>query len=249
MRNRGEDSFEERDTFDPWESYSDLYCGLLLVFVLLFFFSIYQYILAIETNNADTQTLQASLKAEQDAVLAIYRADAEDQEAALAQKSEEVERQRSALALVEAEVEDREAEVLQQEQELSALETKLNEQSGQLSAKDAELSEQAAQLSAKDAELSEQSAKLAEQETRLAEQTTLIDQQQLQLEAQAQQIEQVIGVREELIEGLNQQFQRSHVQVQVDRDTGAIVLEGSAMFELNSAELSQEGKEFFRAFL
>ena len=91
MRRTYHHEYEDRESFSPWETYSDLYCGLLLVFVLLLFFSMYQYIAAKEKNNADTVALQASMKEEQASVLALYKADLEDQEAAYEKKSEELE--------------------------------------------------------------------------------------------------------------------------------------------------------------
>ena len=56
MRKKYDDD-ESRDRFSPWQVFSDLYCGLLLVFVLLFFFMIYRYIEAKETNDQDTLAL------------------------------------------------------------------------------------------------------------------------------------------------------------------------------------------------
>ena len=91
---RGYDSeYEDKETFSPWETYSDLYCGLLLVFVLLFFFAIYQYIDARERNDADTAALQQEMREEQDSVLAIYKTDLEEQEKAYEQKNQELENQ------------------------------------------------------------------------------------------------------------------------------------------------------------
>lgn len=86
MRRKNNREYEDREIFSPWEAYSDLYCGLLLVFILLFFFAIYQYIDAKEKNIVDTAALQEAMLEEQASVLALYKTDLDDQEAAYQKK-------------------------------------------------------------------------------------------------------------------------------------------------------------------
>ncbi|MCD7883880.1 MAG: OmpA family protein [Lachnospiraceae bacterium] len=284
MRRKYDVEYGEENAYSPWETYSDLYCGLLLVFVLLFFFAIYQYIDARETNDADTAALQESMLEEQASVLAIYKADLEEQEAAYQEKNDELASQQSVLAILQADLEEQESLIASQQAELeekesemdaqasllavqqSALEEQeaalsvqqatLSEQETQLSAQQATLEEQETQLLTQQATLKEQEAALAEQQTtlavqeeELAAQQTTVESLQAQLDEQAAQIEQIIGVRSQLIELLNEELTAHGIAVQADLSTGAIVFESSILFDKNSMELSEEGKEFFREFL
>lgn len=148
MRRRNDTEYDDRESFSPWETFSDLYCGLLLVFALLFFFAIYQYVDARERNNADTTALQAEMEAEQASVLAIYKADLEDQEAGYREKSEQLEEQ---MALVE-------------------------EQAGQLEEQRLLMEEQAGQLELQRSRLGEQESLIEEQKKLLDEQSDQIEQ-------------------------------------------------------------------------
>lgn len=284
MRRQYSEENGEEAAYSPWETYSDLYCGLLLVFVLLFFFAIYQYIDARETNDADTAALQQSMQEEQASVLAIYKADLEEQEAAYQEKSDELASQQAVLAIMQADLEEQEeliaaqqADLEEKESELEAQanllavqqsaleeqeatlgeqETTLSEQEAQLAAQQATLEEQEEALAAQQATLEEQAAQLAaqqatltEQEEELAAQQTSLESMQAQLDEQAAQIEQIIGVRSQLIELLNEELTAHGIAVQADLSTGAIAFESSILFDKNSNELSEEGKEFFREFL
>ena len=89
---------------------------------------------------------------------------------------------------------------------------------------------------------------LEEQEQLTAQQEQLVA-QQTQLDAQAVQIEQIVGVRGQLIEELNQALTASEIQIQADKTTGAILFESSILFPTDGNELSEEGREFFQRFM
>lgn len=254
---RGYDSeYEDKETFSPWETYSDLYCGLLLVFVLLFFFAIYQYIDARERNDADTAALQQEMREEQDSVLAIYKTDLEEQEKAYEQKNQELENQQSAMAIVRADLDERtdqldaqqalidsqKAELETKQDELAAQQQLVGEQQTQLETQQTQLATQQEQLEAAQGQLAVQQEQLTVQQEQLVAQQT-------QLDAQAVQIEQIVGVRGQLIEELNQALTASEIQIQADKTTGAILFESSILFPTDGNELSEEGKEFFQRFM
>ena len=254
---RGYDSeYEDKETFSPWETYSDLYCGLLLVFVLLFFFAIYQYIDARERNDADTAALQQEMREEQDSVLAIYKTDLEEQEKAYEQKNQELENQQSAMAIVRADLDERtdqldaqqalidsqKAELETKQDELAAQQQLVGEQQTQLETQQTQLATQQEQLEAAQGQLAVQQEQLTVQQEQLVTQQT-------QLDAQAAQIEQIVGVRGQLIEELNQALTASEIQIQADKTTGAILFESSILFPTDGNELSEEGKEFFQRFM
>ena len=254
---RGYDSeYEDKETFSPRETYSDLYCGLLLVFVLLFFFAIYQYIDARERNDADTAALQQEMREEQDSVLAIYKTDLEEQEKAYEQKNQELENQQSAMAIVRADLDERtdqldaqqalidsqKAELEMKQDELAAQQQLVGEQQTQLETQQTQLATQQEQLEAAQGQLAVQQEQLTVQQEQLVAQQT-------QLDAQAVQIEQIVGVRGQLIEELNQALTASEIQIQADKTTGAILFESSILFPTDGNELSEEGKEFFQRFM
>lgn len=221
MRKKFDSEFEENEYFSPWETYSDLYCGLLLVFVLLFFFAIYQYIDAREKNNADTEALQQEMKEEQDSVLAIYKTNLEEQENAFDKKNQELESQQTALAIVRADLDERTDQLEEQQLKMHDQQELLNSQQSQL----------------------------ADQKELLAIQQEKLESQQIRLDEQAVQIEQIVGIRGQLIEELNQAFIASEIQIQADKATGAIVFESSILFPADGDELSEEGKAFFQRFM
>ncbi len=228
MPKRYHSSYEDRESFSPWESYSDLYCGLLLVFVLLFFFICYQYIDAREKNNAQTLALQESMREEQTSVLALYKAELENQEAVYQEKLQEVESQRTALAIVQADLESRTALLEEQEGVIGAQEEKLLEQ---------------------EARLGGQEAQLAEQQALIQKQSEDLVAKQAALDSQAAQIEQIVGVRGRLIQELNAELEKNEIQVQADKQTGAIIFESSILFAKDSNVLSEDGKIFFQKFM
>ena len=228
MRRRHRIEYEETTSFSPWETCSDLYCGLLLVFILLFFFAIYQYIDARERNAADTAALQEDMKAEQASVLALYKADLEDRTSLLDEQQQVIDEQTSQLSEQQALVEE-------QKSQLSEQQTLVEEQKSRLS-------EQQTLLEAQQSQLSEKQALLEEQQSQLSEQQKLLDEQ-------SSQIEQIVGIKGQLITALNKKLTENQIQLQADPSTGAITVEDTILFASNSNELRTEGKEFFREFM
>ena len=284
MFNRRKKEHEDIESFSPWESYSDLYCGLLLVFVLLFFFAIYQYVSARETNIADTEALQESMQEEHDTVLAMLKTQMENQQSAYDEKVSELESQQTTLSLLKTHLENQQEELEEKDKRLSAQETELSDQAALLETRQQELETQAQtletqektisgqqdQLNVQQTRLTEQEDQLKEQQTQLKEQQTQLKQQQTRLDQQeselavqdqklkeqqqlldeqAVQIEQIVGVRSQLIDVLNRELKANHIEVQADKSTGAIAFASTILFDVDSNELNETGKEFFRTFM
>ncbi|MDO4634066.1 MAG: OmpA family protein [Eubacteriales bacterium] len=148
MQRRYQEEHHDRETFSPWETYSDLYCGLLLVFVLLFFFAIYQYLAASEKNAADTLAMQQSMQEEQEAVLAIYKADRDNQQSELDAKALQLEEQEALIGEQQATLDEQTIALGQQESQLQEQESRLNEQTALLESQQKQLEEQAEQIEA-----------------------------------------------------------------------------------------------------
>ena len=67
------------------------------------------------------------------------------------------------------------------------------------------------------------------------------------IQAQEEQLEKILGIRESIVEALKAKFTQDYLKI--DAQTGSIVLNSDLMFEYNSAELTQEGKDFLTVFL
>ena len=274
----------EEDRFDPWAAYSDLYCGLMLVFVLLLSFVVYRYLFRAETNQSETEKMQAAMIAQQEQVLLQYQASAEeqerqlaaqqsalaisqalveDQQEELAAQSEELTAQQSALAVSQALVEDQQEELAAQSEELAAQSEELaaqqsaltqaqiqvQEQQQRLDLQTETLGAQADQLALQQDQLAAQQEELAQKEQRLSGQQEVIAAQQTALDDYARRIEEIVGVRGELIQSLNEHLRENGVLLQADEATGAIVFESELLFDYGSAELRESGVAFLRGFI
>lgn len=245
-----------------WICFSDLMSALMLVFVLVMFYSIYQYFAMLEEKTAELLRQNGILDAQQ-----------------------------LQLTLSQAELEEKEAQLNSQQQILLALEEKLNSQSAQLIIQQTTLDEQNEQLKQQQATLDEQNAqiiiqigKLDEQEDALKDQQTqlqlkndeltalqlqlILQQSQLEdaqlslnqalasqqaqqalLNAQQVKLDKLVGVRTEIIEALMSALRASNITGAKVDDSGAIVFDSEMMFSTGSSRLNATGKKFLDSFL
>ena len=66
---------------------------------------------------------------------------------------------------------------------------------------------------------------------------------------QQQKLDDIIGVRADLVEDLSREFNNSDLKVSVDETTGAITFDASILFDYNKSVLKPSGKEFLADFL
>ena len=118
----------------------------------------------------------------------------------------------------------------------------LQNQDEQLKTQDEKLAEQQKQLEAL-------AAKLKEQESTLNAQQTALDEKTAQLKDQQAQIDQIIGVKADVIEALKNEFSKNNINVDIDAQTGALTLEASVMFDYDQAELTDPGKQALEQIL
>ena len=111
-----------------------------------------------------------------------------------------------------------------------------------------ELSERESEINAQQAALDEQSTLLASQQkeldeknTQMAAQQAALDEQEGLLADQQQKIEQIIGVKADLIADLKSQFDEHNLNVVIDEASGAIALDSNVLFAYNESELTEEG--------
>ncbi|ADU28905.1 OmpA family protein [Evansella cellulosilytica] len=70
-----------------------------------------------------------------------------------------------------------------------------------------------------------------------------------QIEEMKRTIDQIMGVRVNIIEDLNEEFSDSSLAVEIDENTGALIFNTDILFEFDEAELKPEGFEFLDEFV
>ena len=133
-------------------------------------------------------------------------------------------------------------ELLYKQNALDKKDETLQNQDAQLKTQDEKLAEQEQQLAAL-------AAKLKEQESTLNAQQSALDEKTAQLKDQQAQIDQIIGVKADVIEALKNEFSKNNINVDIDAQTGALTLEASVMFDYDQAELTDAGKQALEQIL
>lgn len=208
------------DSGSFWISYSDLMSAIVLVFVLILFYCMYQYFDMLEVKTAELLR-QSGLLDEQQAALTQSEQDLSSAQAALDQKQSELDAQSQKLSEAEQASLAQQAKLLLQEQTLAALQDKLNQQESQLAAQQSQLDEATRQQQAT----------------------------QAQLENQQAQLDKLVGVRAELVSSLINALAASNLSGASVDDSGAIVFDTSMMFDTNKYTLKDVGKAFLDSFI
>lgn len=182
-----------------WISYSDMMAALLLIFVLILAYSLYQYFTMLET------------------------------------KTSELEEQKLLLLTQQSQLDDK-------ERELRSLQSSL-------SSKQEELDAANAALLTREEELAALQAQLQEKEEALAAATARLEEQQQALAAQATRIDDLIGVRTNIIRDLSFSLSSADLKAAVDPVTGAIVLDSAVFFETGTSVIKPEGKALLDRFI
>ncbi len=141
-----------RENNSFWLSFSDLMSALLLVFVLIMFYSVYQYFDMLEVKTAEL-VRQSGLLDEKEAEL-------NEKDAALAESEEK-------LNESEQELLSQQAKLLLNEKELETSQQLLAQQQEELDAARAQLAQQQEQMTQQQTLLTNQQAQMAEQQEKL----------------------------------------------------------------------------------
>lgn len=136
----------------------------------------------------------------------------------------------------------KEQELIIQSQELENERLTIDEQGAKLNAQELKLSEQEGELLSQQQRLLLQQERLEEQEQLLGELKALMGEQQAKLD-------NIIGIRADLIEDLKREFDHSDLSIAVDEQTGAITMDSSILFAYNKDTLKDGGKEFIGEFM
>jgi len=224
-----------------WLCFSDLMSALMLVFVLVMFYSVYQYFDMLEVKTAELLR-QSGLLDQKQAQLTLSQEELADKEAQLAAQ--------------QATLDEQTAQLNAQTDKLNAQQATLDEQSSKLTAQETALLAQQAKMLLQEQTLQALQDKLAEQEAALASAQVSLDEallaqqgQQALLDAQQAKLDKLVGVRTEIIEELMNALRQSNITGANVDDSGAIVFSSEMMFSTGSAGLNETGKQFLNRFL
>ncbi|NLM86778.1 MAG: OmpA family protein [Clostridiales bacterium] len=134
-------------------------------------------------------------------------------------ETQRVELDRTQLSLVQKEedLKTAQAELMGKEEEVASIQIQLQQQEDEL---------KAAQTA-----LKTQKDEQAVLQLQLLAQETSLNEMQLAMNAQQRQIDDLLGVRTQIIADLSQAFAQSNLNVKVNEDTGDIMLDSSLLFQ------------------
>ena len=196
-----------------WISYSDMMASLLLIFILAIVLSIYNYYQLLETKTRELGEQQAQLDAAQ---------------VVLAQKEEDLETTR--------------VELMGKEEELAVIQIQLDTKEQDLNAAQLKLSEREEENQRLLAQIVLKEADLADQQNKIDALQLVLSAQEQELSSYQAQIADLLGVRTRIVEDLKQSLSQANISATVDANTGDIILDSTLMFEVNSAEIKEEGQ-------
>ena len=69
------------------------------------------------------------------------------------------------------------------------------------------------------------------------------------MQQQQAKIDQIVGVKADLISSLNDEFKKQQIAVDIDSQTGAIVLDSNVLFEWGESTLTADGQKILAQVL
>ena len=128
------------------------------------------------------------------------------------------------------------------QEELAAIQIQLDQQENDLKAAQSA-------LKTKEEEQAQLQLQLAEQADKLGAMQTVLEAQKAEMLTQQQRIDDLIGVRSQIIQALSQALTAANLRATVDSATGDIVLDSAVFFETNSSAIKDSGRELLARFL
>lgn len=151
---------------------------------------------------------------------------------------------RATITLVQREEELEAANVtlMGKQEELAAIQIQLDQQENDLFAAQSA-------LKTKEEEQALLQLQLAEQADKLAAMSTVLESQKAEMLTQQKRLDDLLGVRTEIIQELSQELNRSNLKATVDTATGDIVLDSAIFFASNSSNIKEEGYDLLARFV
>ena len=97
--------------------------------------------------------------------------------------------------------------------------------------------------------LSDAESRIDSQSAQLTEYEQQLDAYRDELQKKQGQLEQMVGVKAQIVQQLSSALRKNGIDVSVDEQTGAIALPSQMLFTTNSATLSDGGQKYLRRFL
>lgn len=217
-----------------WISYSDMMCSLLLMFVLVLCYSLQQYFTTLETKTTELE--------QQQEVVAAQQATLDEQTATMAQQQITLDEQTARL-------DSQTAQLAQQQAALEAAQTDLKTAQASLAQQQTDLDTANAALASRESELGDLQAQLAQQQITLDAQAQVVASQKEALEAQTAKIDNLVGVRTQIVSELSSALAASGLKATVDPTSGDITLDSTVFFETASSTIKEDGKTMLNQFI
>lgn len=210
-----------------WISYSDLMCALLLMFVLMLCVILYQYFTMIETKTAELD--------QQKLLITDQQLKLDEQTLQIAAQQVTMDHQNAQIAVI----------MTQLDEQASALE----EAYIILGENQAKLQEAQSTLAGKEAQLIILQHELANKENELNAAIQVLNAQQAALANKTDEIEDMVGMKTEIIAELSTSLSRANLSAAVDKNTGDIVLDSAVLFKTGSSDIQADGKYLLNRFI
>lgn len=236
------------DSGAAWISYSDMMAALLLLFVLVLCYSVYQYFLMLETKTAEIDE-KAALLLQQEEQLLSQASTILEQSKEIEMKTAEISDKEQSLATSNLELQKSQALVLEQEGTLALQAEALSQKEDELEVANGLLLLRESQLSKAEEDLAASQLELEESRLELEKSSEIMALQQEALDNQQKKLDDLVGVKTRIITDLSQELSRAKLKATVDPATGDIVLESTVFFDVGKNTIKDSGKELLDTFI
>lgn len=210
-----------------WICYSDMMAALLLVFVLILSISLHQYFTMLETKTAELD--------QQKLLITDQQLKLDEQTLQIAAQQVTMDHQNAQIAVI----------MTQLDEQQSALE----EAYIILGDNQAKLQEAQSALAGKEAQLIILQNDLANKENALNAAIQVLNSQQAALASKTEEIEDMVGMKTEIIAELSSSLARANLSAAVDKNSGDIVLDSAVLFKTGSSDIMADGKYLLNRFI
>ncbi|MBP3649487.1 MAG: OmpA family protein [Clostridia bacterium] len=224
-----------------WISYSDMMAALLLLFVLVLCYNMYQYFHMLETKTTELRNQETLLSAQQTTL--------DEQAIILLDQQTTLDEQAIILAAKQSELDAKQAELDNLIILLGDQQTTLDEQSVTLQEQQVIIIATQTLLTEREAELASANLELQNKQIALDDASLLLQQQQLALSNQQQKLDDLVGVKTQIIRELSSALSAANLSATVDHNTGDIVLESTVFFDTGKNDIKDTGKELLDRFI
>lgn len=203
-----------------WISYSDLMAALVLVFVLILSMSLHQYFIMLESKTKELD--------QQKLLITNQQLKLDEQTLQIAAQQVTMDHQNAQIAVIMTQLDEKQ--------------TALEEAYIVLGENQAQLEEAQKTLAGKEAQLIILQQELANKETALNAAIQVLN-------SKTDKIEDMVGMKAEIISELSASLSRANLSAAVDKNTGDIVLDSAVLFKTNSAVIMADGKALLNRFI